>query len=153
MILRIFRRCGWLCTLILLAALAPLGAAAESTEAKWAFVGFTKYRDGLFIDMNRLTDEADQRRQVWSRITPAEHSGYIKRIRRNLMQAGKNSGEFRYVEILNELNCQDRRIRYLKGVYFHRDGRVIHAVGDDAPVWKAVHAGSLWDSLLTAVCR
>jgi hypothetical protein len=30
---------------------------------------------------------------------------------------------------------------------------VIHAVGDDAPVWKAVHAGSLWDSLLTAVCR
>lgn len=139
--------------LILLVVLIPLKVGAESTEAKWAFVGFTKYRDALFIDMHRLTGEADQRRQVWSRITPAEHSGYLKHIRRNLTRIGKNTSEFRYLEIFNEIDCRQRRIRYSKSVYFRRDGHVIHAVHDDAPVWKTVHAGSLWDGLLTTVCR
>jgi hypothetical protein len=66
----------FLCLLMLLAVCCPFPADAETTGAKWVFVGFTKYRDALFIDMNRLTREADRQTQVWSRITPAERSKY-----------------------------------------------------------------------------
>jgi len=141
-----------LCLLMLLAVCCPSRADAGTAEAKWVFVGFTKYRDALFIDMNRLTREADQRVQVWSRITPAERSKYYKQIRWDLKKVNKTSREFRYVETLNETNCRSRQIRYLEVIYFNRDGQVIHATRDDRPSWRSVHSGSLWDSLLGNVC-
>lgn len=152
MTLRVLRWNVFACLLVFLSASCPFSAFAESGE-HWAFVGFTKYRDALFIDQNRLTGEADQRRQVWSRITPAERSAYFRQIRRNLKKDKKNPNEFRYIEVLNEVDCQSRQIRYLGVAYFRRDGHVISAVRDERPAWQAVHAGSLWDNLLTMVCR
>lgn len=143
----------FLCLLMLLAVCCPSRADAGTAEANWVFVGFTKYRDALFIDMNRLTREADQRAQVWSRITPAERSKYYRQIRWDLKKINKMSPEFRYVETLNETNCRSRQIRYLEVIYFNRDGQVIHATRDDRPSWRSVHSGSLWDSLLGNVCE
>jgi hypothetical protein len=138
--------------LMLLAVFSPSRLDAGTTGAKWIFVGFTKYRDALFIDKNRMTSEADLRVQVWSRITPAEHSRYYKQIQRDLKKVNKPPREFRYLETLNEINCTNRKIRYLKVIYFRPDGGVIHATRDDRPSWKSVHSGSLWDSMLAAVC-
>lgn len=151
--LPVLRLGGLLYLLILLTVSSPFGVDAATTGAKWVFVGFTKYRDALFIDMNRMTSEADLRVQVWSRITPAEHSRYYKQIRRDLKKVNKTPREFRYLETLNEINCTNRQIRYLKVIYFRPDGSVIHATRDDRLSWKSVHSGSLWDSLQTAVCR
>ena len=143
----------FLCLLMLLVVFCPSRVDAETTGAKWVFVGFTKYRDALFIDMNRLTREADRRVQVWSRITPAERSKYYKQIQRDLKKIEKTSPEFRYVETLNEMNCRSRQIRYLEVIYFSWDGQVIHATRDDRPSWRSVYSGSLWDSLLGNVCN
>ena len=143
----------FLCLLMLLAVFCPSWVDAEKTGAEWVFVGFTKYRDALFIDMSRLACETDQRPQVWSRITPAERSKYYKQIRRDLSKVNINPQEFRYLEVLNEIDCRNRRIRYLKIIYFRPDGRVIHDTRDDGPVWKSVYSGSLWDNLLTTVCQ
>lgn len=142
----------FLCLLVLLAVCCPSRVDAGTTGSKWVFVGFTKYRDALFIDMNRMTSEADMRVQVWSRITPTEHSKYCKQIQRDLIKLNKTPREFRYLETLNKLNCTNRQIRYLKVIYFRPDGSVIHATRDDTPSWRDVHSGSLWDSLLAAVC-
>jgi hypothetical protein len=142
----------FLCLLMLLAVFCPSWVDAGTTGGKWVFVGFTKYRDALFIDMNRLSREADQQAQVWSRITPAERSKYYKQIQRDLKKVNEAPREFRYLETLNEINCTNRQIRYLKVLYFRPDGSVIHATRDDRPSWKSVHSGSLWDSLLAAVC-
>jgi hypothetical protein len=138
---------------MLLAVFLPSRVNAGATETKWLFAGFTKYRDALFVDMNRMTSEADTRVQIWSRITPAEHSRYYKQIQRDLRNVGKTPHAFRYLEILNEMNCGSRQIRYLKVIYFRSDDSVIHATRDDRPLWKAVRSGSLWESLLTTVCR
>jgi hypothetical protein len=144
---------GFLCLLMLLAVFSPMSAGAGTTGEKWAFVGFTKYRDALFIDQNRMTPEAGRRVKVWSRITPAERSRYYRQIQQDLKKVGKTPREFRYIEILNELDCISRQVRYHKVIYFRPDSSVIHATRDDRPSWRAVHAGSLWDSLLTTVCR
>jgi len=144
---------GFLCLLMLLAIFSPSRVCAETTEGKWVFVGFTKYRDALFIDVNRMTPEADRSVRVWSRITPAERSRYYHQIQRDLKNVNKTPGEFRYMETLNEINCSSRQIRYLEVIYFRPDNSVIHATRDDKPAWRAVHSGSLWDSLLTTVCR
>jgi hypothetical protein len=152
MTLSMMRFNRFLCLLMLLAVCCPSRADAGTAEAKWVFVGFTKYRDALFIDMNRLTREADRQAQVWSRITPAERSKYYKQIQRDLKKINKTSPEFRYVETLNEMNCRSRQIRYLEVIYFSREGQVIHATRDDRPSWRSVYSGSLWDSLLGNVC-
>ena len=141
-----------LCLLILLAVFCPPCVDAGTAEAKWVFVGFTKYRDALFVDMNRMTSAADLRVQVWSRTTPAEHSRYYKQIQRDLKKVNKTPRDFRYLETLNEINCANRQIRYLKVIYFRPDGSMIHATRDDRPSWKSVRSGSLWDSLLAVVC-
>jgi len=142
----------FLCLLMLLAVFCPPRVDAGTTGSKWVFVGFTKYRDALFMDMNRMTSEADMRVQVWSRITPAEHSRYYKQIQRDLKKVNKTPPDFRYLETLNEIHCTSRQIRYLKVIYFRPYGSVIHATRDESPSWKAVRSGSLWDSLLTVVC-
>lgn len=143
---------GFLCLLMLLAAFSPGRVAAGTTGAKWLFVGFTKYRDALFIDINRMTLEADPRVRIWSRITPAERSKYYRQIQRDLKKVKKTPSEFRYLETLNEIHCANRQIRYLKVIYFRPDGSVIHATRDDRPSWKTVRSGSLWDSLMATVC-
>jgi hypothetical protein len=149
---RTVRRYGFLGMLMLIWVSWPSGTAAGISDAKWAFVGFTKYRDALFIDMNRLSVEADMQIQIWSRITPSDHSKYLRQIRRDLRTAGKSSRDFRYIETLNEIDCRNNRIRYLKVIYYQDDGSVIHATRDDNPQWKLINSGSLWDSLRVMAC-
>lgn len=138
---------------MLLAAPSPCRADTGTTGEKWVLAGFTKYRDALFIDMKRLACGTDQRAQVWSRITPAEQSRYLKQIRRDLSKINKKPMEFKYLEVLNEIDCRNRQIRYLKVIYFRPDGGVIHATHDNAPAWKSIRSGSLWDGLSTIACQ
>jgi hypothetical protein len=128
-------------------------ASAGTAEAKWVFAGFTKYRDAVFIDMNRLTYTARDQAGIWSRITPAEQSKYFKQIRRDLKKVKKAGYGFRHLETLNEIDCLNKKIRYLEVIYYDRESRVIHATRDENPAWKKINTGSLWDSLQTAVCK
>jgi len=141
-----------LCLIIVMAVGCPSWAVNGTPESKWAFVGFTRYRDALFIDMNRITHDMDQRTRVWSRMTPAKHSKYYRQIQRDLRKVDKPAMEFRYMETLNEISCRDRRIRFEKVLYYRQDGEVIHATRDDNAQWKTITPGSLWESLGAIVC-
>jgi hypothetical protein len=130
-----------------------LPAWVEAQNEKWVFVGFTKYRDAVFMDMNRVSHLPDQRTQVWSRITPSVQSKYFRQIQKDLKNARKDYGEFKYIEILNEVDCQNNQVRYLKVIYYGKSRLAIHATRDENPSWKPIHPGSLWDALQGAVCR
>jgi hypothetical protein len=130
-----------------------LPAWVEAQNEKWVFVGFTKYRDAVFMDMNRVSHLPDQRTQVWSRITPSVQSKYFRQIQKDLKNARKDYGEFKYIETLNEVDCQNNQVRYLKVIYYDKSRLAIHATRDENPSWKPIHPGSLWDALQGAVCR
>ena len=130
-----------------------LPAWVEAQNEKWVFVGFTKYRDAVFMDMNRVSHLPDQRTQAWSRITPSAQSKYFRQIQKDLKNAGKDYGEFKYIETLNEVDCQNNQIRYLKVIYYDKSRLAIHATRDENPGWKLIYPGSLWDALQQAVCR
>ena len=147
----ILRKMGALICLTFLAMALP--AWAEGQGAQWELVGFTKYRDAVFVDMNRISPLPDRRSRVWSRITPAVRSRYFKQIREDLKEAGKAYREFRYIEILNEVDCQGSQIRYWKVIYFSHGGLVIHDTRDENPQWKPVRPGSLWEALQGVTCR
>jgi hypothetical protein len=130
-----------------------LPAWVEAQNAKWVFVGFTKYRDAVFMDINRVSHLPDQCTQVWSRITPSTQNKYFRQIQKDLKNAGKDYGEFKYIETLNEVDCQNNQIRYVKVIYYDKSRSAIHATRDENPGWKPIHPGSLWDALQGAVCR
>lgn len=139
--------------LVIWAVFSLFASDCAAEEAKWELVGFTKHRDALFTDMNRLTSDTDGKVRTWSRITPAERSRYLKQIRRDLMNMKKPVQEFRYLEILNEIDCPSRKISYLQIVYFQGDGRMIHMMRGEKQLSKEIIAGSLWDSLQKTVCN
>jgi hypothetical protein len=41
---------------------------AEAGEVKWIFIGFTKYRDALYIEMNSISHPSYNIAGVWSLI-------------------------------------------------------------------------------------
>ena len=130
-----------------------LPAWVEAQNAKWVFVGFTKYRDAVFMDMNRVSHLPDQRTQVWSRMTPSAQSKYFRQIQKDLKNAGKDDGEFKYIEILNEVDCQNNQLSDFKVIYYDKSRLAIHATRDGNPRWKPIHPGCLWDALQEGVCR
>lgn len=135
-----------------MAAACPVWTADGGEGPKWIFVGFTRYRDALFTDVNRLTGDAGQPMKVWSRITPAKNSRYYRQIQRDLWNIGKWSSEFKYIEILNGISCIENQIRFEEMVYFNQDGEPIHATREENPQWRDIRPGSLWDSLEAVVC-
>ena len=140
-----------ICSIFFLSMAMPAWSGAQG--AKWELVGFTKYRDAVFVDMNRVSPLPDQRSRVWSRITPAARSRYFRQIRDDLKAAGKAYREFSFIETLNEVDCQGSQIRYWKVIYYTHSGLVIHATRDENPQWKPVRPGSLWEVLKESACR
>jgi len=71
------------CFFVLLGSHGYAGAAEES---KWSFVGFTKYRDALFIDKARLSRPSTGKVLVSARIEPSAKSLFRRNIKREIPQ-------------------------------------------------------------------
>ena len=126
---------------------------AQSEEGKWTLVGFTKYRDAIFINKNSISYPSHDMATAWARIEPSEKSKYYREIKKELKKSKKPTKRFKYTEILNEIDCAGNRIRYMKIVYFSKEDNVIHSSSRTEPEWKKIHPGSLWENMQKAVCN
>ncbi len=139
------------CFIVAVCLCSGPGTAQAGEGERWTLLGFTKYRDAVFIDKNS-TDASSGRIKSLAKIAPSEKSAYGREVRRDLKRSGKNATAFKYVEIQSETDCRDGRMRFLQIRYFTRDGKVLHSVSYPDPKWKDVQSGTLWDKLRKAVC-
>jgi hypothetical protein len=138
-------------TYVALMGLLPI--CAEAGEVKWVFMGFTKYRDALYIEMNSVYYPSHTIAGAWSLIAPSIKSKYLQEVKRELKKAKISSSGFKYAEILNEIDCTNNKIRYLQIVYFDKEGETIHSATASDVEWKTISPGSLWDTLRKTVCK
>lgn len=137
------------CVFILLGSCGYVFAAEES---KWSFVGFTKYRDALFIDKTRLSRTSPGKALVSARIEPAAKSLFRKNIKREIPQYKNSSKSFKYLVLEMELSCRSHRMRFPEIQFFSEAGKLLHTAADPEAPWKPVRPGSLWKDLEDAVC-
>jgi len=137
---------------VLLVGIAP--AYAEEKH-KWTFIGFTKYRDALYlyIDKDSISSPSHGVVSTWSKIAPSEKSKFFQQIKRELRKSNKSARGFHYTEILSEIDCIKNRIRHMRIVYIKKDGLTIHNSYNTDPEWKTIYVGSLWQNLQSAVCK
>jgi hypothetical protein len=133
--------------------LAATAAFAEQPAGQWRLTGFTKYRDGLFADMSRLSHPSPETARIWVRIAPSARSKYLQSINDYLNSAGKAGRGFKFIEILCEFNCTEDKVRFLSFAYLDKSGRAIHAADEPGPSWFYIPPGNLWGNVEKAACE
>ena len=132
--------------------LMALPAFAEQPAGQWRLTGFTKYRDGLFADMSRLSHASPETAKIWVRIAPSARSRYLQSINDYLDSAGKGGRGFKFIEILCEFNCTGDKVRFLSFAYLDKAGRAIHAADEPRPAGFYIPPGNLWGNVEKAAC-
>jgi len=138
--------------ILLCLLLLPLTGRAEGDEKSWRFVGFTRYRDAMYVDMTRVTEGKDRTLTVWTRVKPAPKSILRNRLQGEFKKARRSVKELASVEQQKELDCRRERIRHLRTVYRDREGRVLIDRKSPASLWQLVGPAGLWRSLSDNVC-
>lgn len=128
------------------------GYVLAADEGKWSFVGFTKYRDALFIDKASLSRPSPGKVFVSARIAPSPNSLFRKNIRRDIPRYNNSLKNFKYLVLEMELSCPSHRMRFLKTQFFSEGGKAMHTAADPAAPWKPVKPGSLWKDMESVVC-
>ncbi len=126
-------------------------AVPEARSEKWQFIGFTKYRDPLYVDLDRTAPKGDIL-SAWMRITLAEHSLFRGQVTQDLQRVGKSAQLVKYLEMNKEIDCRNSRIRHGKLTYYDYQDRILASTGNPKALWKPIVAGSLWPGLQKAVC-
>ncbi|MCK9197065.1 MAG: hypothetical protein M0P16_08795 [Syntrophales bacterium] len=137
------------CFFVLLGVHGYTGATEESP---WSFIGFTKYRDALFIDKTRLSRPSTGKVLVTARIEPSAKSLFRGNIKQEVPQYRKSLKNFKYLVLEMELSCRSHQLRVLKIQFFSATGKVMHTAADPEAPGKPVKSGSLWKDLEGAVC-
>ena len=132
--------------------LGGCGYALAAEESTWSFVGFTKYRDAIFIDKTHLSRPSTGKVLVSARIEPSAKSLFRKKIKREVPQYKKSLKNFKYLILEVELACPESRIRFREIQFFDKAGEVLHTAANPEAPWKPVKPGSLWKDLEKAVC-
>jgi hypothetical protein len=128
------------------------GLVLATAEHRWSFVGFTKYRDAIFIDKASLNRPSPGQVFVSVRIEPAAKSLLRKSIQREVPQSKNISKNFKYLIVEMEMSCRSHQMRIRKLEFFSATGKSIHTAADPEAAWKTVGSGSLWKDLEGAVC-
>jgi hypothetical protein len=142
--------------LIFFVAVFFLGASPVYTQGgkeQWIFVGFTKYRDALYIEKKSVSHSSPDIAWVWSLIAPSKKSKYRQEVKGELRKLKKSAKGLKYTEILNEIDCRGNRIRFLQIVHFNAEGSIIHSAASADQEWKIIYPGSLWQNMQSAVCK
>jgi hypothetical protein len=126
---------------------------AQTGKEQWIFVGFTKYRDALYIEKKSISHPSPDNAWVWSLIAPSEKSKYREEVKGELRKLKKSAKGLKYTEILNEIECRGNRIRFLQIVYFDAEGSIIHLAASADQEWKIIYSGSLWQNIQSAACK
>jgi len=147
------RRTGGCLLGLLLLILVPGGAHADNAgDNPWSFLGFTRYRDAIFIDKTRLTRSAPGKVVVPALIKPTPDSIFRRRLRREIPAYKESLENFYYLVLVMELDCPKQRLRFLVIQFRDAADRALQTTSDARAPWKAVKPGSLWQQLAGAVC-
>ncbi|MCX5827212.1 MAG: hypothetical protein NTV58_04325 [Deltaproteobacteria bacterium] len=128
------------------------GYALAAEEGPWSFIGFTKYRDAIFIDKTRMSRPSTGKVLVSARIEPSAKSLFRRNIKREIPQYKKSLKNFKYLIMEVELACPEDRMRFREIQLFDKEDKVLHTATDPEAPWKPVKPGSLWKDLERAVC-
>ncbi|MFB3925998.1 MAG: surface-adhesin E family protein [Syntrophales bacterium] len=131
------------------------GSAAFSSGAdpsRWKLVGFTKYRDALFLDRESLERLPGDTLKATVKISPSPKSKFLRQLRKELKARGKSAGFLGHVEYSMEIDCRANAMRFIHAAYYRKDGKLIYERDYTADGWKPVTAGSLWDMLHESAC-
>jgi len=128
------------------------GYTLAAEESKWSFVGFTKYRDALFIDKAHLSSPSAGKVFVTARIEPSAKSLFRSNIKREVPSYRKSLKNFKYLVLEIEMACPENRMRFRKIEFFDVNDQVMRSSADPKSPWKSVTPGSLWKDLARAVC-
>ncbi len=133
--------------------LGATSVCAQAGKEQWIFVGFTKYRDALYIEKKSVSYPSPDIARVWSMIAPSEKSKYREEVKGELKKLKKSAKGLMYTEILNEIECRGNRIRFLQIVHFNAEGSIIHSAVSADYEWKIIYPGSLWQNIQSAACK
>jgi len=130
----------------------PGSMMAEKMTDNWRLAGYTKYRDAVFVDKDRLVSPAPGIRAAWIKIAPSSKSAYSRLIHEYLSAVKKSGKRFKSVEILCEISCSGHRIRFTRFVYLETDRKLIHESTETRPEWMQIVQGSLWYQVEKEAC-
>ena len=126
--------------------------AAGENQNPWSFVGFTRYRDALYLDKSRLTRSPDGKVLVSALIKPAPGSLFRSNIQREIPTYRKSLEHFQYLVLVMELSCPEERLRFLVIQFRDASDQVLHTTTDAQAPWKPIKPGALWKDLAGTVC-
>ena len=133
--------------------LGATSVCAQAGKEQWIFVGFTKYRDALYIEKKSVSYPSPDIARVWSMIAPSEKSKYREEVKGELKKLRKLAKGLKYAEILNEIDCRGGKIRFLQILYLNAQGSIIHAAASADYEWKIIYSGSLLQKIQSTACK
>lgn len=131
----------------------PACLYAEKMTDNWRLTGYTKFRDAVFVDRERITRPAPDRTAAWIKIAPSVKSRYRPVVARYLQSVKKWNPRWKSVEILCEISCSGDLIRFAEFVYLDDEGSTLHKVRDPREPWFRINPGSTWHWVEQEVCQ
>jgi len=132
--------------------LGSCGYSLAAEKGPWSFVGFTKYRDALFIDKARLSRPSPGKVLVTALIEPSANSLFRRSINREIPQYRNSLNNFKYLVLEMEMICPEDRMRFLKIQFLDAHDKIMRNSTDPKTPWKPIKPGTLWKDLERAVC-
>ena len=130
----------------------PAWLFAERMTDNWRLTGYTKYRDAVFADRDRISRPAPDLTLAWIKIAPSGKSRYLSFVAEYLNSVKKWNSQFKSVEILCEINCSRDFIRFREFVYLDNDRNVLHRAHETGTQWFMISPGSTWHWVEQEVC-
>ncbi len=130
----------------------PAWLFAEQMTGNWRLTGYTKYRDAVFVDRDRISQPAPGLTMAWIKIAPSGKSRYRHFVAQYLQSVKKWNPRWKSVEIRCEINCSGNLIRFTEFVYLDNDRNMLHEARDIQASWFRINSGSTWHWAQREVC-
>ncbi len=104
------------------------------------------------MDSDSIYPSAGNMVTVWTAITPAKKSPFLRQIKEILSSRQKPAERFKSVVSLYQIDCKNNRYGTLIVIYYDTKGEIIHSIRYSQLNMQQIEPGSLWHSLQKAVC-
>ena len=118
---------------------------AEVWGVDWKYYG-TNEDGSYFYDIESMTRPSKNLIEVWVQSAYTEKS-----ISHWVREGGKDFQDLDFTLISLELNCVERSARYLRIVFYSKNGKVFYPIDNDE--WHFIAPDSMIESLHKEVCK
>jgi len=118
---------------------------AEVRGVDWKYYG-TNEDGSYFYDTESMKQLSKNLIEVWVQSAYTEKS-----ISRWVREGGKDFQDLDFTLISLELNCVERSARYLRIVFYSKNGKVFYPIDNDE--WHFIAPDSMIESLHKEVCK